>query len=502
MRPELSKALTDIKQALAEAARYEHACSLINFDLETICPPKAMEEQGDLISFLDNKAFLICHSDSFLKDARTLYEGRDELEELDRILAEGLWRELARTRNVAPEQALAFSRTYNKAYVDWLSAKEKGDFSIFAPSLKAVRDADLKKQSLLDHPSAQIYDDLVDVYERGMTSEQLDSIFAACRERLVPLLREIMKSPKKIRTDFTSRYVDERTQEEIARYMLRTICFDFDRGLLSTTEHPFTDSPARNDERVTTHYRPHNFISSIYSVVHEGGHALFDQNQPAVNWDYFITGEKTMGEHESVSRFYENRIGRSEAFISLVYPRLRELCPDALGDVTPRELYEAVNVVSPSLIRTEADEFTYTFHIMIRYEIEKMIVNGQAEIEDLPRLWGDKYEEYLGVRPSNDREGVLQDVHWSSGFGYFPTYAMGNFYNAMYYNQMAKDLDIDEAVAAGRLDLIRDWMTDHVFRYADRMAPSEWIQKITGRSLTPDDYLDYLEKKYRALYEI
>ena len=243
-------------------------------------------------------------------------------------------------------------------------------------------------------------------------------------------------------------------------------------------------------------------MSSMYSVIHEGGHALFDQNQPRAHWDHFITGEKTMGQHESVSRFYENRIGRSEAFISLVFPELKKIMPEALGDVSSRELYEAVNQVHPTLIRTEADEFTYTFHIMIRYEIEKMIVGGQAKIEDLPWIWNDKYEEYLGVRPANDREGVLQDVHWTSGFGYFPTYALGNFYNAMYFNQMAKEIDIDAAVEAGRFDLINGWMRDHVFNIADRMAPSEWIRAITGRSLTPDDFLDYLESKYTALYEL
>ena len=365
-----------------------------------------------------------------------------------------------------------------------------------------MREADLKKQSLLEHPSPVAYDDLLDVYERGMTSGQLDVIFDACRERLVPLLKRILSSEKKIRTDFTCRRTDEKAQETAARYLLRTMGYDFERGLLTTTEHPFTDTPGRDDVRVTTHYFPENFMSSMYSVIHEGGHALFDQNQPRAHWDHFITGEKTMGQHESVSRFYENRIGRSEAFIRLVFPELQKIMPETLGDVSSRELYEAVNRVRPTLIRTESDEFTYTFHIMIRYEIEKMIVGGQAKIEDLPRIWNDKYEEYLGVRPANDREGVLQDVHWTSGFGYFPTYALGNFYNAMYYNQMAKEIDIDAAVEAGRFDLINGWMRDHVFNIADRMAPSEWIRAITGRSLTPDDFLDYLESKYTALYEL
>ena len=502
MRSETKQALHKIRETLTEAARYDHAGSLLTFDMETICPPKAMEEQGDLVSFIENKAFSLRHTPEFEDQVRTLYQNREDLEDTDRILAESLFREMEKTKNISPEQALEFSKVYNKAYVDWIQAKNKSDFSLYVPSLKAVREADLKKQSLLEHPSPVVYDDLLDIYERGMTSGQLDVIFDACRERLVPLLRKILASKKKIRTDFTCRRVDEKSQETAARYLLQVIGYDFERGLLTTTEHPFTDTPGRDDVRVTTHYYPENFMSSMYSVIHEGGHALFDQNQPRAHWDHFITGEKTMGQHESVSRFYENRIGRSEAFISLVFPELKKIMPEALGDVSSRELYEAVNRVHPTLIRTEADEFTYTFHIMIRYEIEKMIVNGQAKIEDLPRIWNDKYEEYLGVRPANDREGVLQDVHWTFGFGYFPTYALGNFYNAMYYNQMAKEIDIDAAIRAGRFDLLNGWMRDHVFNIADRMAPSEWIRAITGRSLTPDDFLDYLESKYNALYEL
>jgi carboxypeptidase Taq len=193
-------------------------------------------------------------------------------------------------------------------------------------------------------------------------------------------------------------------------------------------------------------------------------------------------------------------IGRSEAFIHLIYPKVKELFPDAMFDVTERELYEAVNIVKPSLIRTEADEFTYIFHIMIRYEIEKMIVAGEVEIDDLPKIWNDKYEEYLGVRPFDDASGVLQDVHWTSGFGYFPTYALGNMYNSMYAARMRKEIDVDEAVANGNFALINDWMAENVWKKADRLAPADWIRDITGRELSPDDFLDYLEKKYSALY--
>ena len=498
----LKEQLAFVNGVLTEEDHFRHAISLINFDMETICPREGMSEEGELLSFLDSKAFALRRDPAFVEAAEALYEGRDELEERDRVLAESLHREYVRTKNISAEENLRFSRIMNQAYVDWIAAKEKSDFSLFAPSLSAVRDVEMTRLSRLDTPSKEAYDDLLSLYERGMTVEKLDEIFGAVRERLVPMLKKIMASPKKIRRDFASRKVDDLSQQKMAEYLLDVIGFDKSRGVLSTTEHPFTESPAKDDTRVTTHYYPDMVLSNIYSIVHEGGHALFDMNQPRENWEKHITGEKTMGQHESVSRFYENRIGRSEAFISLIYPKMKEIFPELMCDVSERELYEVVNLVEPSLIRTEADEFTYTFHIMIRYEIEKMIVRGEATIEDLPKIWNDKYEEYLGVRPERDAEGILQDVHWTSGFGYFPTYALGNFYNAMYFNRMAEDLDIEDLIRKGNISAINDWMREHVWKKADLLSPAEWIKDITGRDLTPDDFLDYLEAKYSALYEL
>ena len=195
-------------------------------------------------------------------------------------------------------------------------------------------------------------------------------------------------------------------------------------------------------------------------------------------------------------------IGRSETFVHLIYPKVKELFGEAMADVSERELYEGINLVEPTPIRTEADELTYVFHIMIRYEIEKMIVRGEVSIDDLSEVWNDKYEEYLGIRPANDAEGVLQDVHWTSGFGYFPTYALGNFYNQMYLAKMREDLDVEGEIAKGNFAAINAWMTEHVWKKADRLAPADWIYDITGRELTPDDFLDYLEKKYSEIYEL
>lgn len=500
----LKEKLEYVRQVLTTAEQYDHAVNVLMYDQETICPIEGMEEQGDVMAFLSNQAYKLIKEPAFIEAAEYLYEHRDALEEFDRAMAEQLHRSYLQTKNVTPELQHEFSLVYNRAFVNWSKAREAADYSLFAPSLHEVTDVNHRMIELrgADAAGNTPYDALIDEYERGMTSDVLDEAFGACKERLLPLLEKIKKSPKKIRTDFLSRPVDKERQAKMAEWLLHQMRFNFNRGAFTTSEHPFTAGLGRYDTRVTTHYYPDQFLASMYSIIHEGGHALFDQNQPAENHDHFITGGKTMGMHESVSRFYENRIGRSESFAHFVYPKTCELFPDAMEGVTEKEFYEGLNVVSPTLIRTEADEFTYTFHIIIRYEIEKALFAGEIKVEDIPALWNRKYQEYLGICPATDREGVLQDVHWASGFGYFPTYAIGNFYNAMYYNRMKEEVAVDEAIREGNFEPVNSWMKEHVWAKADRLSPQEWIKDITGREFTPVDFLDYLESKYSAIYEL
>ena len=500
----LNQNLEFVRQTLTLAEKYDHAVNVLSYDQETICPIDAMEEQGEVWAFLNNQSYKLVKDPAFIEAAEYLYEHREELEEFDRVMAEQLHRNYLQTKNVTPELQHEFMLTFNRAFVNWSKARETGDYSLFAPSLKEVAQTNERMIELrgADAAGKTPYDTLLDDYERGMTSEVLDEAFGACKERLIPLLEKIKRSPKKIRTDFLRRRVDEEQQAKMAKWLLTQMGFNFNRGAFTTSEHPFTAGMGRFDTRVTTHYYPNQFLSSMYSIIHEGGHALFDQNQPQENHDHFIIGGKTLGQHESVSRFYENRIGRSEGFAHFLYPKACEMFPEALEGVSEKEFYEALNVVRPSLIRTEADEFTYTFHIIIRYEIEKALFAGEIKVEDIPAMWNRKYQEYLGVCPATDREGVLQDVHWTSGFGYFPTYAIGNFYNAMYYNRMKQEVNVDAAIREGNFEPVNSWMIGHVFAKADRLSPRDWIKDITGRDFTPVDFLDYLEEKYSGIYEL
>ncbi|MCQ2102004.1 MAG: carboxypeptidase M32 [Fibrobacter sp.] len=510
----LVESLALVKKTLAEVRMYNQASAVLNFDMQTICPKEGMEAQGAVDAFLSNKAFILQKEPAYIEACQYIYDHRGELTaevcssevdaEFDRCLAESLHRDFAREKNITPEMQHERSLAYNKAYVNWLEAKKSKNFSIFAPSLAEVQKIQVREANLNEDRKETPYDTLFDGYERELTSRDLDDCFNECKERLVPLLKRIMASKKKIRTDFLSRPVTDEAQKTCTKYLLETMGFDFNRGAFATTEHPFTTEIGKNDIRVTTHYYPDMFYSNIFSIIHEGGHALFEQNQPKENYSHYIEFNKTMGMHESTSRFYENRIGRSREFISLIYPKCCELFPNVFEGVSENEFYESMNTVTPSLIRTEADEFTYTFHIIIRYEIEKMIVNGgdKVDISALPKLWNDKYQEYLGIRPENDAVGILQDVHWTSGFGYFPTYALGNMYNAMYYNKMASEFDIKSAVRFGDFNKINSWMKQNVWARADREAPKTWIKNITGRDFTPKDFLDYLENKYGEIYEL
>ncbi len=502
MKEQNEKNLKIIYDTMKLAENYYHAATVMSFDMETICPPAAMEKQGETMAFLSTEGYKLLKSEEFIRAVTELYGNLsdEDIDPLDRELVKSLWREYDKIKNLTPKMNHEHDLIRNKAYVDWLRAKQSSDYSVFAPSLEKIKEIGIEEVSLRGNKSADPYDDMLGDYERGVTQTDLDEAFGECKERLIPLLEKIKASGKTIRRDFMSRTVTDEAQKNMARYLLETIRYDFDRGAFTTTEHPFTSDLARDDVRVTTHYHPNEFTASMYSIVHEGGHALFGQLQPAEHHDHRIAGNMSMGMHESVSRFYENRIGRSRAFIDLIYPRAKEIFPGLLDDVTPGELYEAVNIVEPSLIRTESDEFTYTFHIIIRYEIEKAYMAGKAKTDDLPRIWNDKYEEYLGIRPANDREGVLQDVHWSFGFGYFPTYALGNMYNAMYFNRMKKEIDVDALVRAGDFDAVNGWMKDNVFAKANILTAKEWIKDITGREFTPKDFLDYLEEKYGAIY--
>lgn len=499
----MQEKLALFKEKMALIRKYTHALGILSFDFETIAPEQSREQEAEVIDFFSNELFKIANSDEMKALIVELYEGRASIKDpLDVVLVEKWYDQYQKIKNITPEFDLKMNQVNSKAYNNWLKAKKNADFGEFCESLAEVVDMQRQAIALRENKLPDYYDNCLNDCEKGLLQADLDPFFAELKEGLICLLDRIKASTHVIRRDFLTRSVPIHKQDAFSRYLLELNGYDFSKGALSTTEHPFTIDIAEYDSRVTTHYYENLFVSNIFSVIHEGGHAIFMQNERKEDHNHFINDYITNGMHESVSRFYENVIGRSKAYIHLIYPKFHEMFADELGDVSERELYEAVNIVEPSLVRTEADEVTYGLHIIIRYEMEKGIASGRIQPADVPKVWNALYKEYLGVDVGNDAEGALQDVHWTGGFGYFPSYAIGNCYNAMYYRRMQREIGVDDLVAEGDFEAIKEWLKKNVFAEANVLSPKEWLKKLTGESLSPAAFLDYLDKKYTDLYQL
>ncbi len=496
------KKLKQLKKILEEADAYGRCIGKVDFDMQCCAPPDGMEKAGEDMAVLGRQIHKLTHSKKYVQLVKDLHENGEGLTPVQKKTVEHLYEDWQKTSNQSPRFAYEMDVAFSKAYGEWLSAKKASDFSKFAPSLRKTIDFTRRAIDLRDRKYPTYYTACLDDHEKGGSEPQLDAFFGALKKRIVPLIKRIQTEGRPIREDFLTRPCPIARQEEFSRYLLELEGLKKSALVLMTTEHPFTTNFGPQDVRVTTHYYEESFVSNICTTLHEGGHALFMQNEPKEFYAEHTDDRMTNGMHECISRFYENLIGRSEAFVRFVYPKFMEIAGDIFGDVSERELYEAMNISRPGLNRCEADELTYSLHVMIRYELEKAFINGDISVDEIPALWNAKYKEYLGVDVPNDAEGCLQDVHWTMDYGYFPSYALGNAYGAQILNTMMKDFDVYAAVEKGNLAKILAWLKERVFSIASVSTPDEWIRAITGESLNTDYYLNYLEKKFTALYGI
>ena len=491
-----------LHKILDDAAVYARAIGKMDFDIQCCAPEEGLPQAGEDIAVLSQQYFKLTHSKKFERLVTELAADHEGLTPVQQKVVEHLSDDWEKIKNIDAKLNYEMSLASSRAYAKWLEAKKENDFSIFRDAFAALIGYTQKTIDLRDEKKATYYDTCLDDFEKGGSIQQLDAFFGALKARIVPLLARIQKDGKPIRTDFMTRPCPIPQQEAFSKYLLELEGLRQKALVLMTTEHPFTTNFGQHDVRVTTHYYEENFISNIFTTLHEGGHALFMQNEPDEFYREHACDSMSSAMHECISRFYENLIGRSEAFIHFVYPKLREITGDTFADMTERELYEAVNVAQPGLIRCDADELTYCLHILVRYELEKAFVNGEITVDEIPALWNAKYKEYLGVDVPDDAQGCLQDVHWSGSYGYFPSYALGNAYGAQILRTMEKELDVFGLAEKGDLLPIRDWLKEHVFSIASISTPDEWIRAITGEPLDPDYFLTYLERKYSALYEL
>nr|WP_041606257.1 carboxypeptidase M32 [Halothermothrix orenii] len=484
---------------------YDSAQSLLYWDMVTGMPEKGVSKRASIISLLSTEVFKMSTSDK-MKEYLDNFSRQEVNKDLDPVM-KGIVRECKknydRFKKIPEDKYRDFVRLKSEAESIWKKAKQNDDFNLFRPYLEKIVDYLNEFIDIWGYEGNK-YNTLLDHYEPGVTVEKLDDIFTDLKASIVPLLKRVKDAQDKPDDSFLKEYYDPATQEKLCELLLEEIGYDFKAGRLDESEHPFTIGINSGDVRVTTHYYPHNLTSALFSSLHEGGHAIYDQNiDPELDETPLHDGA-SMGIHESQSRFWENIIGRSYNFWKSYYGKVRKLFPEQLNDISLDEFYRAINKVEPSMIRVEADELTYNLHIMVRYEIEKALINRELEVAELPEVWNQKMKEYLGIEPENDKEGVLQDVHWSNAlFGYFPSYALGNIYAAQFYNTIKKEINnYDELISKGHFQPIKEWLGDKIHKYGKLLTPTEIIKKVTGEEINSRYLIKYLENKYSKIYKL
>ena len=498
---DLNTARETILQMQAKASAYGHVTSLLSFDGQTTAPAKTAANRAHTLAILSEDIYKFATSEEYIEVLDFLQEHRDELSDNERRMVWLLSRRLRFMRSIPMDEYIEHERVLVESGEAWREAKANNDFGHFAPYLEKIF-ATVKKFAAYVDPDMDPYDFWLNEFEEGLTMEFCEEFFGGIKEKIVPLIRRIAEKPQVddscIRGDFS-----ERTQEDFAHYLMDVIGLDKDHVGFATTEHPFTTSLGSHlDERITTHYYRDCVASSMYSVIHEGGHALYDTGSSDEFVYTELDGGVSMAVHESQSRFYENILGRSKEFISLILPKMKELWPEKFADVTADDLYKAVNKVQPSFVRTEADEVTYALHVLVRYELEKKIFHGEVEIKDLPSEWNKLYKEYLGVDVPSDTRGVLQDVHWSDALiGYFPSYAIGSAYGAQFLAKMKESVDVYSCIEKGDFAPINEWNREHIWKYGSSKTPQEVLKlALDGEPFSIDYYVKYLEDKYTEIY--
>lgn len=481
---------------------YSEALSVIYWDMRTGAPRKGLEQRAEVIGTLSAELFALQTSDELGKILSELQN--EKLDFVTQRLYEEVKKEYDESKKIPAEEFKAYTILKAKSEAAWEDAKEKSDFQIFLPYLKEVIDYQKRFVQYWGIKNGSAYNTLLDKYEPNMTTDMLDELFGELKATIVPLVKAIGDSKNKPDTSLLFKPFPKSGQHAASLELLKQLGYDFEAGRLDETVHPFMIGLNSGDIRITTKYDENDFRSAVFGTIHECGHALYEQNIDASLNGLPLSTGASMGIHESQSLFYENIIGRNESFWKHHYAILQKHSPEQFGNVPVDAFLKAINFSEPSLIRIEADELTYPLHIMIRYEIEREIFNGDLQAEDLPRVWNEKYEEYLGIRPQNDAEGVLQDMHWSDGsFGYFPSYALGFMYAAQWKHAMDQDIpNFDELCERGELAPIKDWLTGKVHQYGALKKPNELISEGTGEALSAKYLADYLENKYSQLYNL
>lgn len=483
-----------------EIHAYTHAIGLLGLDANTAAPEKSAAGRGETLAVLCAAQYeLISGSELhdiiyFLRDCpeKLTHEQKREVE----LLIE----QYEITACIPQEEYVEYTKVINEAEAVWHTAKLANDYASFAPLLEKIVNFQ-RKFALYYKPAQDPYETLLGEYEKGTDTKQLDKFFGLLREKLVPVIHAIGKAAPIDDSMLHGTFPIEQ-QRKLSDRLMQVMTIDPKRCTLAETLHPFTTEFGVDDVRITTFYDESDFSSSMFSVIHEGGHALYELGGNPLYDGTVLAGGTSLGVHESQSRFFENIIGRSREFCTYILPDVKKLFPQ-LESVGAEDFYRAINISHPSLIRTLADELTYPLHIMVRYELEKRMIAGTLGVNELPAEWNRMYKEYLGVDVPDDAHGVLQDSHWSSGLiGYFPSYALGSAYGAQFLLEMQKEVDVFGCAAKGELGPIVKWLNQNIHIYSSLYDPADIVRMACRGEFDPSYYVDYLTKKYSELYSL
>jgi carboxypeptidase Taq len=498
--------LRPLTAQLVDIAHLHSAAALLSWDQETYMPRGGASARAETLAMLQGAAherFVSPTMEDLLvrwMDVETGTIFDPDPDPTARALLREVFRDYQRAKRLPTAFVALLEKTCALAQEAWFDARERRQFGRFLPSLEQIVALKREEASLLGYTDSP-YDPLLDAFEPGMTTARVTVLFADLKARIAPLLRRVQDSPAHINALPAGPYDPER-QLRFGRLVLTAMGYDFERGRLDRSAHPFTTGFHPTDVRVTTRVSADDLTTCLFSCLHEGGHGLYDQGLDPAHWGTPLGESVSLGLHESQSRLWENCVGRSMAFWRHFFPLLKETFPDALSAVSLDAFHAAINAVRPSLIRTEADELTYNFHIILRFELEQALIGGTLLPRDLPEAWNAAMRDTLGVVPAHDAEGVLQDIHWAHGaFGYFPTYTLGNLYAAQFWRQAQRDIhDLPTLLEGGRLEPLVSWLRDRIHRWGRAYGCDELLVRVTGEGLNADHFIEYLEEKYAAVY--
>jgi carboxypeptidase Taq len=498
----MEEKLKQFKSLIMEAADLKRASEILQWDQETNMPPGGAEARGHIRSTLEKAAHEIYVSDEVgrLLEELEAAAGEFDPDSDDARLLMVTRHKVDRKTKLPAEMVAEKYRMLPPSNQAWREAREKNDWSLFEPHLEKFVDY-TQRMAEYYHPYDHVYDPLLDEFEPGMKTAEVQAIFDGIRPRQVELIEAISKQPQ-VDDSVLFKHYPEAQQLEMGVEVIKKFGYDFNRGRIDKVTHPFAATMGYGDNRLT--YRvDENFLNSfIFAVMHESGHAMYEQGFTKGLARTPMYEGASYAVHESQSRLWENLIGRSKTFWEWYYPKFQKRFPAQTDGVSSDNFYKAINKVEPSPIRVEADEASYNLHIMLRLEIEIGLLEGKFKVKDLPEMWNTRFKEYLGITPKNDAQGVLQDVHWSFGyFGYFSTYALGNLISLQIWEVVNKDIpDLEEQIRKGEFEPLHAWLKDRVYRHGKKFKPQELVERITGSKIDGGSYVKYLNKKFGAIY--